>query len=398
MVRRAIAQIDGALAVELTLEDGQFQFDTPHPSDGSMDGRHAVRITVFDDATILHARELEFDLDTQGPRIASQFPEVFRRTFDEFFLAFDEDNPLPAETFPPESFLLAVRGGVNDGQAVPFTANSTSDANVARIDLPQTFADQSYRLIVSTQLTDLAGNPLVGSGVLDFSVADPTGITQISPTNGEELASVLREAIVRFDEPIQTATVDSQSLRVTALGQDVSGRIVVSSTERFTTVFFDEALPPSTELKVIVDGDKILGRDGLPLDANGDDPPGGVSTTRFRTLPLARIPNTSLFGYVYDAINFIPQESLPIPVPAGDSQFDPQNTGDRSIPFVRATVVPGAGTSTANPRQFQNEVTSFIDASTVYGSDEGRALALATSNLWTSGLAGWRRIMLQERP
>ena len=50
--------------------------------------------------------------------------------------------------------------------------------------------------------------------------------------------------------------------------------------------------------------------------------------------------------------------------------------GDKSIPFTRAEVYPGTGTDAGNPRQFVNKVTSFIDASVVYGSNEVRARAL----------------------
>ena len=60
-----------------------------------------------------------------------------------------------------------------------------------------------------------------------------------------------------------------------------------------------------------------------------------------------------------------------IPVPVGDLHFDPLSTGSVIIPFNRSNFQMVDGV-----RQQVNEVTSYIDASNVYGSDSVRALAL----------------------
>jgi hypothetical protein len=68
-----------------------------------------------------------------------------------------------------------------------------------------------------------------------------------------------------------------------------------------------------------------------------------------------------------------PAEEFDIEVPAGDPDFDPLNTGGVTIPLDRShyNIVNGV-------RQQVNEITAFIDASNVYGSDEERALELRT--------------------
>ena len=81
--------------------------------------------------------------------------------------------------------------------------------------------------------------------------------------------------------------------------------------------------------------------------------------------------------------NASPREPFNIPVPAGDPQFDPAGTGTQIIPFSRSNSVPGTGTSTSNPRQQPNQITSFIDGSMVYGSDAVTATKLRTG---TGGL------------
>jgi hypothetical protein len=378
-VTRLTAQVDGGTRVDVSVAPGgAFSFATPLPLNGSADGVHTLRFTTFDDVVILSAEEITLTLDTVAPQVVSSLPTTVRQTFASLSLQFIEARGISGAAFDPATYSLSVVGGANNGESVPLASATQLNAATARLALHQSLPDQAYRLTVSTALTDLAGNVLTGPTAFDFTVADPTGIREITPSNGEQMVSVTRETIVRFDEPVDPTTVTAQSLKLIALGQELSGRIIVSSTERFATFFYDDPLPASTQVRVKVDGNQIMGRDGLLLDADGDNEPGGFATADFSTLPLTRITGTELFGYVYDAANVIPRESLPIAVPTGDPDFDPMSTGSKTIPFTRAVVEPGTGTSTANPRQFLNNVTSFIDASMVYGSNEVRARALRT--------------------
>ncbi|MEZ6112302.1 MAG: peroxidase family protein [Pirellulaceae bacterium] len=114
-----------------------------------------------------------------------------------------------------------------------------------------------------------------------------------------------------------------------------------------------------------------MGRDGLLVDADNDGTPGGIKQADFRTLPLTLIPGTEVWGYIYDLYNKAPTETLPIQVPNGDPQFDPMATGTQTIPFTWAEFFPGTGTAASDPRlQSPNKISSFIDASMVYGSNE----------------------------
>jgi hypothetical protein len=67
-------------------------------------------------------------------------------------------------------------------------------------------------------------------------------------------------------------------------------------------------------------------------------------------------------------------EMLPIKIPSNDDYFLPGSL----MPFFRSLASTGSGSSAVNPRQYDNEVTAFIDASTVYGSDDLRAAWLRT--------------------
>ncbi len=75
-----------------------------------------------------------------------------------------------------------------------------------------------------------------------------------------------------------------------------------------------------------------------------------------------------------------PAEPMPITVPTGDPSFDPTSTGTATIAFDRSAYHPGTGNDLAYPRQQMNQITHFIDASNVYGSDDVRAAALRTND------------------
>ena len=66
-----------------------------------------------------------------------------------------------------------------------------------------------------------------------------------------------------------------------------------------------------------------------------------------------------------------PPENANIPIPAGDQFFDPNSNGNEFFEFNRSIY-----SVENNIRQQLNEITAWIDASNVYGSDDERAMAL----------------------
>ena len=75
-----------------------------------------------------------------------------------------------------------------------------------------------------------------------------------------------------------------------------------------------------------------------------------------------------------------PPEPAGIAIPAGDLHFDPDGNGHVFMAFNRSVYDTGTGTGADNPRQQLNEITAWIDASNVYGSDDRRAQALRTND------------------
>lgn len=79
-----------------------------------------------------------------------------------------------------------------------------------------------------------------------------------------------------------------------------------------------------------------------------------------------------------DLTESLAAEPFFIPVPMGDPHFDPTSTGIEVILLFRS--IHDGGNTILNPREQLNGITSFIDASNVYGSDSIRAAELRTFN------------------
>jgi len=367
-------QIDLGDVFEIPITGGTFTFNTTLPTNGNADGQHLVRLRAEDArgnqsplATVV------WTLDTVAPVASTDFTGTVRSQSSLLPIVFNE--PLAPSSLVAASYTLSITSGPRAGQTIAIQSLRQEAGNRVVLVLPQAMENVSHRLQLGSGVIDAAGNR-PSTTVFDFTVAQPTRLRESSPANGEEMVSLTRETIIRFDNEVDPATITPESFYLIANGERVAGRIRVSATERFATFFYDNPLPASTGVRIMVDGNLIRGRDGLPLDADNDGEPGGILQADFRTLPLTFIPGTSVWGYVYDSYNTVPQERSPIAVPTVDPQFDPNSTGTATISFARAEFFPTTGQSTSDPRLQPNKISSVIDANVVYGSDELRARAL----------------------
>lgn len=128
--------------------------------------------------------------------------------------------------------------------------------------------------------------------------------------------------------------------------------------------------------------------DGVRTPAGGDRPSarvisnlivdqGGIEIENIRGLSTCVYEFGQFLDHDFGLAKGSSAEPMGIAVPNGDPWFDPNHTGTQMIPFSRSAFDPATGTTTA--RQQVNTVTSFIDASQVYGSDPVRAAWLRTN-------------------
>ena len=141
--------------------------------------------------------------------------------------------------------------------------------------------------------------------------------------------------------------------------------------------------------------------------ADGYDAPGGTTRPNPRTISNALFAQDSLINDPLNLSDFVwvfgqfidhdisltgnGSELAMVPVPAGDPWFDPFGQGTALIFMSRSEPVPGTGTDINNPRQHANNITTWLDASNVYGSDlvranwlrtfQGGKMRLSTNNL-----------------
>ena len=261
------------------------------------------------------AAGLSFVLDTVAPEVVETPTGTLTETADTLSFGFSE--PMSDSVLDPANYQLVIVGGDRDGESIAITGVTQALSPTGyMLQLGELLDDADYRLTINAGLADLAGNVTAEMTVAEFTMADPTGISEISPANGETLVNVARNTIVRFDEPIDPSTVTADAIYTIANGERLSATVRVSSTNRFVTLIYDQPLPASTEVRVVVDGDLLRGADGLNVDANGDGTPGGVATADFSTLSLFAIEGTNVFGFVKDSFTEQPIPGVTISLEA----------------------------------------------------------------------------------
>lgn len=127
----------------------------------------------------------------------------------------------------------------------------------------------------------------------------PPIMISTSPAAGEAQVAVTRETIVRFSVPVSTASLTSGAVVATFAGQEIPGRLHLAADRRSLTLFYGRPLPPSSRVRIAVNGDLIETPGGTKIDVDRDGTPGGVAEFDFETLTLTATAGTSVCGRVF---------------------------------------------------------------------------------------------------
>ncbi|TWU44251.1 peroxidase [Novipirellula aureliae] len=136
-----------------------------------------------------------------------------------------------------------------------------------------------------------------------------------------------------------------------------------------------------TQLIRVADNDYA---DGISEPA-GEDRPSAREISNVLATDDGLISDRDMSAFVYVWGQFIDHditrtpsggESFDIEVPTGDEYFDPFGTGSQTISLTRSLYDSETGVD--SPREQINTITTWLDGSVVYGSDDATATALRT--------------------
>ena len=209
--------------------------------------------------------------------------------------------------------------------------------------------------IIATQLALLLAAPL--------GMANAVDVTPIPEGTGSINGSVKNPNVdksLNYDMSSEYRSIDGSGNNAAKPGMNA----IFANLRRITEVTYDDgvsAMPTGRpNPRTISENLHAQGNNSLPSVGNASDLIWQFAQLLDHDIGLTEGVNANSFE--------------PVTVPVGDSFFD----AGTSLPLFRAIFNSSTGTGTDNPRQQENEITGWIDASFVYGSDETRAAALRT--------------------
>jgi plastocyanin len=126
-----------------------------------------------------------------------------------------------------------------------------------------------------------------------------TAILRTSPSNGEDGVASTRETILEFSGALDPATVTANAFTAKVGAQTLDYRLNLSPDRTRVTLFYKEALPGSTRVRVTIDGNQLKDAQGNGVDVDGDGAAGGNALLEFDTLSLTVVPGTKVCGRVF---------------------------------------------------------------------------------------------------
>jgi hypothetical protein len=137
-------------------------------------GGHTLHLRAQDIAGNQSLFDVPLTLDTIQPTVVSTPTGNYTETFASFDVVFSE--AMGPAAFELGSYSLVVVGGPDDGKVVTLESVQRINDTTARISVAKALAEETYRLIISPALIDLAGNTLAQPNTFEFALVHPTTV------------------------------------------------------------------------------------------------------------------------------------------------------------------------------------------------------------------------------
>lgn len=273
-------------AVRLSEADLDSIFGEPLP-----DGDHPITVKIGDEGNSI---EFVLTIDRQGPSVSPTGGRFLGRADDVLEVGFNEPVANPGAGI--DGYEIRIVGG----EPVAVNDRKVDEQGDLIFNLAERLSNNRFELNTAAGVTDLAGNPIAIASSL-FEVADPVGIAMLTPDGSNPSVSPTSDLVVRFESTIDPATVTNRSIYVNAAGERVPGQAVVSENGRSVRWTPSDPLPSAVALQWVIDGDRLFDSEGTPIDADGDDRPGGVRRTPISIANLSTVSGTVVMGRIYEA-------------------------------------------------------------------------------------------------
>ncbi|MEM7028213.1 MAG: Ig-like domain-containing protein [Chloroflexota bacterium] len=149
----------------------------------------------------------------------------------------------------------------------------------------------------------------------------PTALVLSSPAHTENEVAIIRETILEFSGPLDPATINTDTITAHFAGSTLPFSLRLSTDRTRVTLFYDDPLPAGARIRVTVRGGLMADNDGYAIDAWNQNYYGSYNTIDFDTLSVSRVPETDLWGYVYDSYN-TDQQGADIPIVGATIRVD----------------------------------------------------------------------------
>jgi YD repeat-containing protein len=198
-----------------------------------------------------------FGPQTQGPQLLGVSPA-------NSATAVPLNSLVVAQFNEPISVISATNGlqVQQDGVAIPgAVALSNGNTQIAFTPQPAMLPSTTYTIAFTTQLTDVADNPLMNPGTFTFTTgaaADATipSVVASSPANGDTGAPTNSVIRLKFSKIIDPLTVTTSDFLVIPVGTEIPMAGTITATTDGLTATFTPSAPllPSTDYEIQVTG------------------------------------------------------------------------------------------------------------------------------------------------